>query len=112
MVPMGRMGDALRALRRHASPCRTCEKHIRVLTGDWLEYELTLNSYMEKMNAWAARQAKRDRRAVQSVLGADPQNDVLPENPSAIPLSQEQKKANLRARVFGGAGGVRPGANG
>lgn len=66
--PAGRLVRAWRALRGHAEPCMTCAEHIAQLQHEWRAYELALNGYMDKMGAWAARQAKRDRVAGEAVL--------------------------------------------
>jgi hypothetical protein len=55
-------------------PCRSCLKAFEQLRTDWLEYEATLVSYMERMNAWAARQAKRDKRLLAETLDAQVPN--------------------------------------
>ena len=88
---MGRIGNAVRALRGHAAPCRTCESHIRRIESEWRTFELELTGYMEKMNAWAARQAKRDKRAQEVALDASSYEQPV-QAPPATP------KAILRAQ--------------
>ncbi len=100
---LGRIGDAVRTLRGHARPCYTCERRTQKLEAEWLEFQLQLTGYMEQMNAWAARQAKRDKRALGTVLEA-PSVEIEAEAAAggAVGLARGAHKAQLRRRVFGG----------
>jgi hypothetical protein len=41
------------------------------LHHEWAEWEITFNGILEKLNAWQARQAKREKRALERSLGED-----------------------------------------
>ncbi len=97
---LGPFGDAVRALIPHAKPCYTCEKRTQKIEAEWREFSLTLTSYMEQMNAWAARQAKRDKRALGRVLAQGAVDEAVEEPaPAAVSIG---RKAELRARLARG----------
>ncbi len=72
----------------------TCAEHISQLQHEWRAYELQLNGFMEKMGAWAARQAKRDRVAGETAL-ANAQSQTGYEHQGTPARST---KSELRAR--------------
>ena len=72
------------------------KKDLRALTAEWREYELELNGYMEKMNAWAARQAKRDKRALDALEATAAETNGQP-----LELTDLDRKTALRRRAFG-----------
>lgn len=82
---------------RDPAPTHICIDVVRELQAEWREYELTLNGYMEKMNAWAARQAKRDKRAAERAL--DGETESAPAQP--MPTSRAEMKAQLRRQLAG-----------
>lgn len=100
---VGRIGDAVRALRGHAKPCYTCERNVQRLEAEWREFQLSLTGYMEQMNAWAARQAKRDKRALGAVLREAQIHGETPEEVEAVAgaLGTGGRKDQLRRRAFG-----------
>lgn len=97
---MGRIAAAWSALRGKApTPPHVCHQELEHLRAEWREYELTLNSYMEKMNAWAARVAKREKRAAVKLLEAEG-SEAQPAQAS-LPLDPKARKAALR-QIYGG----------
>lgn len=85
--------DVVHALARRVSD----------LEADATQLRLEWSETLDKINAWANRQAQRDRRAAHKLLEA-PQNDDQPlgdqvDTPPADPVLA---KDQLRRRIFGG----------
>lgn len=79
---------------RQPPPVHTCKAEVDRIVREWREYELSLNSYMEKMNAWAGRVAKREKRAAQKLLEMEGEGSEPAQH--ALPLDPKSRKAALR----------------
>lgn len=65
------------------------------LKHDWQEWEITFNGILEKLNAWQARQAKREKRELVRSLEAS-------EGPQQPTGSVRKLELYRRARAMGG----------
>jgi hypothetical protein len=63
---------------------------------EWTEWQLTFTSVLEKLNAWQARQAKREKRALD-------RGPALPPETSAKPHDRRTHKLALWRRASGAA---------
>lgn len=100
----GRWKQAWRALRGLApAPAHVCVREVEglrqafdELRADHREFILELSGYMEKMNTWAARQAKRDKRRALAALDAD---ESPATRPAPSPATPADRKRELRAQL-------------
>lgn len=68
-----------------------------------MEHQVELTGYMEKMNAWAARQARRDKRLIEGGILADLQPQAGQIDPGATgQTSKEQLRQRLAASLATG----------
>ena len=77
------------------------------MQAEWRAYELELTGYMDKMNAWAARQAKRDKRSAVELLDASEAARSYDALPGEAPqTTKAQLRAQLGATVAAGRFGA------
>lgn len=101
-----RVVDAVRTLIGAPDPDYVRWTQIGKLRTQVLEAQLDLSNTIEKLNTWAARQAKRESREAKAIL------DTLSAEELAVaePVVQDAKdyKARLRSRAFAQIHGAAP----
>lgn len=88
--------SALAQLAALAAELRQFQAELSQLRLEWQET-------LDKITAWANRQAARDRRAIGKALEAPLGPDLVPADHPDAPPSPHAAKEALRRRVFKGA---------
>lgn len=74
------------------------------IRAQWISYQIAFDSIFDKLSVSLARLAKREQRAVAArleTISNEPTPQRLPPGPAS-----GDRKAALRARVFGTGGGI------
>jgi hypothetical protein len=71
MTLLGRIQAAARILFLPGDHTPVTRADLVQLRIEWQLWEVTFTDALEKLNAWAARQAKRDKRALNKLAEAD-----------------------------------------
>lgn len=74
---------------------------LRQFLLDFDDWERSLTDILEKLNAWYARQAKRQKRALEAQLVDDASGDF-----SGLPAGRKSHKLALYRRAIGGGGSL------
>ena len=93
-----RVLDAVRTLIGAPSPDYVRWSQIGKLRTQVLEAQLDLSNTIEKLNSWAARQAKRESREAKELLDSLSAERVAVQAPTA--LEPKAHKQALRSRAF------------
>lgn len=63
------------------------------LRREWSTWEVTFSDLLERLTVWAARQARRDKRAIEAALAADPPGASAPTDRRARKLALWRRAA-------------------
>lgn len=73
------------------------QSDLRDLRREWAEWEVTFTSLLERLSMWTARQAKREKRALEAATNADAST-------GSAPTDRRSRKLELSRRLVAGGG--------